>query len=259
MISVGVIVLLLTAVFATTAPKRLSRQSEQKVAASQLKIAVRQLPHEDGIIPVELRCEVAELSAPNTLERAPCIIINHTNKYISGGAVAISLIVEKDGKLSPDVGFQTFDTFLHPDFRDEHKNNLIPPGGHSRVQSVETSYDDATIRGVKIWIDYVEFADAAAAALGPNRAGLRMLTDIRAGAAKYKKWLVQKYNQRGKSVEEIIPLLESQAIPEELEMKSGDEEQGAIFYRNYARKAYQTKGAQSLIKYLNTANAVANK
>lgn len=255
MISVGVVVLLLTVARAGT--DNPGGQKEKKDEATLLQITVRQLPAENGVVPVELRCGTAVLSAPNTLDSAPCVLLNDTGKYIRAATVAISIITEKDGRLSAGVDFQTFDTFLHPDFRAEHGSNLIPPGGQTRVQSVQTSYDEAVIRGVKMWLDYVEFADAAA--LGPDKAGSRTVAGLRAGAAKYKEWLVREYERAGRSVSETVSLLERETIPPDVGIKSADEEQGAVFYRNHMLRTYKAQGAQSLLKYFAPAGQRASK
>jgi hypothetical protein len=190
-----------------------------------------------------------ELSAPNTIESLPCVIKNSTNKYITAAAIAISITTEKQGRLSADLGFLTIETFLHPDFREEYRNNLIPPGGESPVEDLPSSYDDAVVKGVTMWVDYVEFEDKTTQ--GPDRAGSRIIANIREGAAKYKEWLIQKYNQSGRSIDAIVPLLEqSQPLPEELGIQNGNQQEGARFYRSYALKTYETKGAAGLIKYL---------
>jgi hypothetical protein len=202
------------------------------------------------VIPVELRCEDAEMSAPNALEKLSCVIKNNTNKYIAAAAVNISFLTEREEKLSLDSSYLTIETFGHPDFREEHKDNLISPGGERSFQDLPTNYDNAVIKGVTVRIDYIEFADSATT-LGPNRAGSRIISNIREGAEKYKNWLVQKYNESGKSINSIIKLLEkNQPIPAELEIQNGDQQQGVIFYRNYARKTFETKGANGLSKRL---------
>lgn len=215
----------------------------------QLRVTANQLSRVNGVIPVELKCENAELSAPNALENLPCAIKNNTNNYITAVTVAISLVLDKEGTTSTDSSFLTIETFVHPDFREEHKNNLIPPRGERPIQDLPVSYDNAVIKGVMIQVDYVEFADNTT--LGPNHAGSRIITDIRQGAAKYKNWLVQKYKQNGKSIDAIVPLLEpSQPFSEELGISNGDQQEGARIYRNYARRSYEAKGPEALTKHL---------
>ena len=223
-----------------------------------LPVEIDQLQPENGMIPVVLRCEDAELSAPGSLKKLSCVIRNATNKYIVAAAISISINIEEGGRQSTDYGYLAIETFVHPDFHEEHRKNLIPPGGERNVQDLPTDYENAQIKRITVRIDFVEFSDHAAT-LGPNRAGARIISNIRKGAAKYKEWLVQQYNKNGKSLDAIASLLEkSQSISNEVCIENGDEEQGAIFYRNFARKSYHANGAKSLNKYLEK-NSIQNK
>lgn len=213
-------------------------------------VDAHQLDVVDGVIPVELKCGSAELSAPNALEIIPCIIRNNTSKPISAGAISTSIILEKDGLRNVDSSYGTFDTFLHPDFRKDHKNNLILPGREYPYRDLPSSYDNGiVIKSVTVKIDYIEFADRTA--LGLNKAGSRIITDTRSGAAKYKTWLAKKYDQANRSVAAILPLLEkSQALPEELNFETATAESGARMYRNFARRTYESKGSEGLVTQL---------
>lgn len=214
----------------------------------RLHVNTPQLKSEDGVTPVEVRCDSAELSASNALKELSCIIKNNTEKHISAATIATSISLEKDGEVSADTSFLTIETFVHPDVREEGRSKLIPPRRERPIRNLPTSYDNEVIRGITVRIDYVEFTDNTA--LGPNRAGSRIVTDIREGAAKYKNWLIQKYNRSGKSMSALIPHLESQPTSEELDLQNGDEIQGAIIYRRYVNEAYKSKGREGLAKYL---------
>lgn len=224
-----------------------SDQNIQRSERSLITVQVRQLRQVNNVIPVELKCDSAELSAPNSIEKLPCLLANNTSRHISAAVIAFSVLVEKDGKAVPDTNVLTVETYLHPDFSEEHRNNTIPPGGNSSVRPLPFSYDDAVIRGVTVWADYIEFNDGTT--LGPNQAGARMVADIRSGASKYKNWLAQKYDQSGKSMNTIVMLLEDQLNPNDVGITNGDQEQGAILYRKYALHAYRTRGAEALSNY----------
>jgi hypothetical protein len=86
-------------VFGTANSENLTVSNDPTVAQGRISIPVvtDQLGLVDGVIPVELKCENAELSAPNVLENLSCVIKNNTNKPISAGAVYTSIIPEKDG------------------------------------------------------------------------------------------------------------------------------------------------------------------
>jgi hypothetical protein len=238
-------------VFSSNANSTIIKSQGARQFERSMPVVTDQLQQDNGVIPVELRCENAELSAPNALEKLSCVIRNNTNKYIAAATINISLRTEKEGKETLDSSYLTIETFGHPDFRQEHQDNLIPPGGEFPFQDAPTSYDNIVIKGVTVRIDYIEFADSATR-LGLNRAGSRIIANIREGAEKYKNWLVKKYNESGKSINAIAPLLEKdQPIPAELDIQNGDQQQGVIFYRNYALKTFKIKGADELSKRLN--------
>ncbi len=182
----------------------------------QIQVTTNQIQPDKGIIPVELKCENAELSAPNAIEKLSCVIKNNTQKYITAGSLYTSITVEQEGKTFAVSTYDVFDTFLHPDFRADHTNNLIAPGKEYRLNDLPVTYDNnVLVKGITVQIDYLEFADNSM--LGPNRAGSRIVGDMREGAAKYKNWIAQKYKEKGKSIEAIIPLLDAdQPLAEEL-------------------------------------------
>lgn len=258
LLGLGLVMLLGATAISTTGLKKETTPSTNQRAYVQLPVTVNQLPQEGGMVPVELRCENAELLAPNRIEKKPCLVRNHTNKFISALTVAITIIIEKQGETSSDTSFLTIETFVHPDVRADRRDNLIPPGGELPVRDLPTSYDEEiTIKGMAVRIDYVEFNDNSA--LGANKAGSRIIASIRAGAVKYKESLLKKMRQSGNSIEGIIPLLENEPPAEELEIQNGDEEQGVILYRNYARKIYKAKGPEGLSKFLKLAGSSMNK
>lgn len=113
----------------------------------EIPVIANQLQSENVIVPVELRCENAKLSTPNSIESLSCVIKNNTNKYISAGALYTSITMEKGGQEIVLSTFDTFDTFVHPDFREEHKDNLVAPGREYVLNQLPTSYDDVVIKG----------------------------------------------------------------------------------------------------------------
>jgi hypothetical protein len=231
-------------------PNRRLPLDVQQAKGLRLQVITKQLPPENGVNPVELKCVDAELSSPNALEKLSCVLINKTSKPISAGAIYTSMNVEKEGVLSVSSDYVMFDTFIHPDFRNEHRNNLFLPGQEYPQDKLPVTYDfGIVIKSVIVGIDYIEFADKTS--LGPNQAGSRIISDSRLGAAKYKNWLVQRYDQAGKSLAAVIPLLDgNEELPEELGFQTGSELGGARMYRNFARRTYKTEGAEGLLKYL---------
>jgi hypothetical protein len=242
----------------TAALKARSNQTTGQVGDIKIPIVVHQLPSENGMISVELKCDNAELSAPNVLEKLSCVIKNNTRNYISAGALYISITLESDGKPLVVSTYDTFDTFLHPDFREDHKNNLIAPGKEYRLNDLPSSYgEDVVIKGIAVKIDYIEFANNSM--LGENRGGSRIIGDTRVGAAKYKNWLTQEYKRKGGKIEALVPLLDgSQPLPE-LGVQNAEQERGAIMYRKYSRRTYADKGAAGLVKHLKETSTSINK
>ncbi len=244
--------------FSSRATSQIFNIPSAQQTQSQIPVVVSQMQSQNGVPPVELNCDPAELSAPNSLERLRCVIKNNTNKKIIAVTIKTSILLHREGKSSLDSSFLTLQAFVHPDFYEEHRDNLISPGGEMPVEDAAVSYDDAVITGLRTWIDYVEFADNTV--MGINQAGSRILTDIRTGATKYKNWLAQKYHRSGKSLDAIAPLLEkNQPLPAEIGIQNGDQQQGAILYRNYARKTHENKGADALLKHLKSTTAPAHQ
>src|SRR5438132_5560189 len=171
-----------------------------------ISVVVRQLDPENGVIPVELQCAAAQLSAPNALDRVPCILRNNTRKPITAATIAVAVTINTNGNISSSSSFLTIETLVHADIQRDHPNNLIPPGGQTPAEPVSETYDNAVIEKVEMSVDYVEFADNAT--MGPDNGGSRIIADIRKGAAKYKNWLAQKYERSGMSLPAVTPLLE---------------------------------------------------
>lgn len=227
-------------------PKEIS--SSRQMPHLELEVTTQQLSAENGVIPVELRCDKAELSSPNSVKKLSCVIKNNTYKPIVAGAVFTSMSLRGNNESFNSSNYGTFDTFLNSDFRETHKNNLILPGGEYTYSDLAVSYDPGvTIVRITMAIDYVEFADHTS--VGNNRAGARIISETRTGAAQYKNWLAQKYQQK-KSLPELIKILEQEGIPEGLTFQSESAEHGANMYRNFARRTYKTAGAEALIQQL---------
>jgi hypothetical protein len=227
-------------------------------AGRQIPISTQQLPPTNGKAAVELKCGDAELSAPNKIENFPCSVVNNTSKRISAMSVAYSITVEDGGGESSHTEALTLDTFIHPDLREERKDNLIPPGAERPFRPLPTSFDDAVVKAISMQVDYVEFEDGSS--LGPNESGSRIIDGIREGAAKYRNWLMGKYNSSGKSAGAMTSLIQDDPLPEdELGIKSAAQEQGAVIYRNFLRDSYGAKGLEHLSKFLERKASAEDK
>ncbi|HEX8198156.1 MAG TPA: hypothetical protein VF571_18325, partial [Pyrinomonadaceae bacterium] len=236
---------ILGAIIASSFWVKTSHTQESKVKDFQLPVTVKQLELENSTIPVELKCGYAELSAQNSFEKVPCLMVNNTNKYITAIAVNFTVILEESGKTYLSSNVIAIETMLDVDLREERKSSFIAPKGESRINPLPTQYS-GNIKEIIMQIDYVEFEDNTS--LGANISGSQTIGKIREGAKKYKEWLIKKYNERDFQDSEIVNLLgQRQPIPEELNLSSNAWE-GAFQYRNFLRRTYENEGKKGLDK-----------
>jgi hypothetical protein len=234
--------------FSSSADSQSSRaRNNQEGNQSKVPIPVvaQQLDVPNGLSSVELKCDATALILPNTLDRIPCTIRNHTNRVITALVLGESVSIENNGKSSTESGYIAIDSFVHPDFHKKSETmGLKDAEPHFPFASV--TYD-GKITQLQVHIDYVESADKQI--LGPNRQGAEMIGGIRDGAAKYKDWLVKEFQTKGRSAHTLVSLLrDDQPLPVDLVMNSGSQEQGAAIYRNQLRKIYRTEGVEQLMK-----------
>ncbi|HJT67210.1 MAG TPA: hypothetical protein VJ749_12190 [Pyrinomonadaceae bacterium] len=196
----------------------------------------------------DVRCNEVYLAIPDRLETFSCVLKNDADKPILAANVEYSIILESDGKRFTDTRFHTLDTYIHPDFYDAKK--AILPGGERNISPPGPMYfQNAVVKGIEVTVDYVEFDDRTTA--GDSKKGADIVGDFRAGAAKYRAWLFQRYAEHGKSPEAIIPFLKQDLpVPSELDIKGQNEELGARAYRTRLRILAETKGASEIPKHL---------
>lgn len=245
---------LLTSVFASLCvlSKEPGKAQKSPQGNQSVKVEAVQLDQIGSNVPVELKCgSSVPLKAPNELDGLTCIIKNNTTKRIKAGSVSVIFELEQEGRKEGVSSYDTFDTFLHPDFREDRRDNLIRPGGEYPLRQLPASFDNALIRGIRLQIDFIEFEDNTS--VGPNRKGSQIIADVRSGAAKAKTWLVRKFNESGKSIEPVVPLLAvNQSLPlDELGIANESEQSGARLYLGYALRTYREKGAEALTRHLN--------
>lgn len=153
--------------FSWSADSQSSRaRNNQEGNRSKVSIPVvaKQLDIVDGTLPVELMCDAVALIPPNTLDRVPCTIRNHTNGLITALVLGESVSVENNGKSTTESGYIAIDSYVHPDFHKKSESKgLKNAEPHFPVASV--TYDGKITR-LQVHIDYVEFADKQI--VGPN-------------------------------------------------------------------------------------------
>ncbi|MFY9621519.1 MAG: hypothetical protein WAQ99_17030 [Pyrinomonadaceae bacterium] len=159
-------------------------------------------------------------------------------------------MVEENGSDNLISGYQSFDTFLHSDFRADHRNNAVGSDDSYSLYQPPMTFPAGTVKEIKVQIDYIEFADGTTC--GPNRVGGRILTGMRVGATKYKQWLVQRY--RGNGLKPTVELLDRDESPYDIGLSNEDETSGASMYRKYLRRLYRSKGHAELEKRLQKTN-----
>lgn len=218
---------------------------------NSINVVVEQLPAEQGVIPIEIKQAKAVSTAPNQVDELSYIIKNNTSKAITADALTQSIVYEQDGRSYIDRGYETFDSAMHPDISAIHHLKPFAPSSERPITSAgQVSYDsDVVIKEVRVRVEYVEFGDNTT--FGAGSEGERRIALLREGAAKYKEWLVQQYRQNGRSVKDILPLLQSHDLPKELGFKQVGQNLGAKHYRYHLLGAYQAQGAAEVEKYLN--------
>lgn len=248
-IAVGLVILFAASSMLVATFKAYTSESVNSNQVKEIPITVKQLESQNGIIPVELRCDDVKLNVPNKLENISCRATNNTDKNIFAVVVTILITFEQQGQKSLDSSNLAIEKNLHPDYLEEHKDTVIHPGEQAFIQTNPTTYDDdAVVKEILMQIDYVEFKDTTT--LGNDRFGSKLLKEVREGAAKYKNWLAKKYEESGKSETRMVNLLQkNQPIPEELNLK-GRFWEGAFQYRNFLRRSYEAKGREIFNKYL---------
>jgi len=236
------------AIFAITALTASINPTAKQTEDSKLTPVVKPLQLSNGTVVADLRCNDVYLATPDRLETFSCALKNNTDKPILAANVEYSIILESEGKRVTDTRFHTLDTYIHPDFYDPKK--AILPGGERNVAPPGPMYfQDSVVKGIEVKVDYVEFDDRTTA--GDSKKGADIIGDFRAGAAKYRAWLFQRYAEHGKSPEAIIPLLKQDLpVPGELDIEKQNEELGARAYRTRLRIIAETKGASEIPKHL---------
>lgn len=209
-----------------------------------IKIEIQQI--DSAGCSVELSCEDAKLVGSERINELSCSILNKASKPIIAGTIITSIVVEENGADNLITGYQSFDTFLHSDFRADHTHNAVVTGDSYGLYQPPTTFPSGTVKEIKVQIDYIEFADNTIC--GPNRAGAGIVIGMRAGAKKYKKWLVQRYRRDG--LVPTLDLLNRDESASEIGLGNVDEASGASMYRKYLRRVYLSRGQQEVSKRL---------
>jgi hypothetical protein len=229
----------------------LSVRSSKTQGGGTLSLPVTIRKQEGQSSLVELRCENAELSAPNAIKKLTCILKNNSNRSVIAGTVSLWVSVVQRGNTEVVSNYDSFDTFLHADFHKDHQTNAIPPGGEYRLDQLSADYGEGVVTQISEGIDYIEFANGPP--IGPDSRGSQLVSDMRKGAVKYKAWLVQEYRRNKMSADSVLEVLNnSSALPPDKELQNADtQKQGANMLRKYFLRVYASEGAPGLVKRMN--------
>jgi hypothetical protein len=214
---------------------------------SKIPVQVKQLPAEKGVIPIELKCKEAELSAPNAFEKLNCTATNNTGKNITALVAAYTFSMEENGMTASMVGAINIDALLHPDFFEQLKKTFIHPNEETPLHILPTTLgDDSVIKEVTLQIDYAEFESGAP--IGEKSNGRETIRQIRQGVAIYKEWFAKKYTENGRTEQAITELLQNrQSISKEnLGDLTPNQLEGARVLRKFIRRVYSTKGIEAV-------------
>ena len=244
-----VIVTLLTAVISkkSEAQNSSSKSNDAQKLASKIPVNVTQLPAEKGIIPVELKCESAELASANRLEKLSCTAINNTSKSISALVADYDISLKDNGKSDLFSGAITVEMLLHPSFYERRKHTFIQPSEETPINLMPTTFEESSvIEEMTLQINYVEFEDGSAIGRGTN--GEKIIRQIRQGIVIYRDWLIKKYTEGGKSETSIVGLIEnSQSISKEnLGDLTPKQLEGAKILQKFIRRIYSSEGIEGL-------------
>ena len=244
-IVIGLLLLLGATVVATTALQRRTHEDSDQLGL-QLPITIKQLPENN--INVELLCGTASVTPPNILNYFQCTLKNNTHKSITAANIIYSTVLEEAGRETKDSRNHILATYIHPDFYEKEKN-ILPGGSTSFRPAGVFTYENAVIKGVEVYIDYVEFEDNTS--MGPNKEGSRIINDLREGAVKYKSWLARESKQ--KSIDTVIQSLQSDEGLPEIGLNNFTQKEGARRYGIGLRKLYKSRGPTEVQRYLSTA------
>lgn len=224
--------------------------SQRPIPIQKLPAVARQLKWEGIAPPVELNNPAASLSAANQLEEYTCVVKNNTNKEVVAFSLAWTIVMEAGGKESAVTELEVMDSLIHPDFRESRSPRPLSPSTEFVAESGPTSFGSSdSIKRVEVSIDYVEFEDGTSLGPNANSRSSQQIALVREGAARYKEWLVQTYATTGRSLNMVLQKLQSESIPDDLNLGTAEMKQGAQTYRRRMLDLYNSRGRTAVERY----------
>src|SRR5215210_2958501 len=111
-------ILLIATAIATAKLRTKNTLSITQATDTPVPVVTKQLPLENGIIPVELQCRTTRRPDPKESLVLTCVVKNNTGKAITALSVAYGFSFEGYGEEFSDGGLLTQDVLIHPDFYD---------------------------------------------------------------------------------------------------------------------------------------------
>lgn len=239
--------LVITIFFTATISKKSGAQNgAQQRTSIKIPVRIKQLAAEKSVIPIELKCEDAELSAPNEFDKLNCTAKNNTEKDITALVLAYTFSIEENGKAASTGGAINIIALLHPDFYEQFKDTFIHPKEESPLNILPTTLDDNTvIKEMTIQLEYAEFDNGSV--IGENSNGKETIRQIRQGVAIYKDWFAKKYNENGRTEQAFTELFQTrQTSKENLGDLTVNQLEGARVMQKFIRRIYLAKGIQGV-------------
>lgn len=251
LVIVGLLVSLCAIIIAFSLLKNNEKTQAKESAQTQIPITIQQLPPQNGVIPIALRCNNGQLSAPNKLEVVSCFAVNNTNKNIVSLVVTYTIKQQINGNPSSMSGAITVETLLNSDLYEERKHSFIKSQEEGLITLLPTTFEDnSLVKGLNMQIDYVEFDDTSN--IGFGGIGSQTVENIREGAFRYRVLITQKYKENGKSLVALVGILQDRRLltNEALGQLNANQMQGARVFQKFISKMYETKGKQGVDKIL---------
>ncbi len=227
---------------------RSKSQQEKSFVQTEIPVVVKPLKVGDVIVPVDIQCELVLIEKQDTVENYSCYFINSSSKSIRAFGILHSIIFDTHGKPGRTSRLYVTHAYVHPDMSDEKKpfepgdrRYIGPPGPIVQPGSVIKALDLAPL--------YVEFSDGTTS--GNDAGSIKMINEIREGAARYKHVLRQEYLRKDRSVESIAPRLRESFRGDGQNSWTLHQRSGANAYRRFLQEKYEKAGSVAVDKILN--------
>jgi hypothetical protein len=235
-----------------SAYKNLSTTAISEKISKAPEVVANQLPVINAVIPVEIHgMKFTESTQPGEYGDLQFAVKNNSSQPLVAFVVVFAITyLQHDGIEGTAIMYRTVNQRIHPDISDIHHQQPFTTGQEKEFgpEPVRLNNDfHWEMKKITLSLDYVDFQDGTS--LGPNKHGLYSVGQVREGAAKYKEWLVKRFKEGGNSIDAILPLLQSEQLPEDWPTVKDHRLTGARLYRSHMLQAIEQHGASAVEKY----------